>query len=148
MRGLVGESEPAAISCSGHPVVVIPKFPEKLIELGSGDVALLDEEHSEPLLLIALVPEQGLDLEGREQLQEDRLFPESAGKRSVSENFLDCLGIKPSPFGGYGSEQRALPSLPDQSLDQCLVRNDPSVHEIKPKKHFLLRDVNIIIFCL
>jgi hypothetical protein len=102
-------------------VVVIPEFPEKLIELGSGDVALVDEEHSEPLLLIALVPEQGLDLEGREQLQKDRLFPESAGKGSVRKNFLDCLGIEPSPFGGYGSEQGALSPLPDQSLDQCLV---------------------------
>jgi hypothetical protein len=77
MKELVWKGAIAAMSCSGYSVVVIPEFPEKLIELGSGDVALLDEEHSEPLLLIALMSEQGLDLEGGEQLQENRFFPES-----------------------------------------------------------------------
>jgi hypothetical protein len=48
-------------------VVVIPEFSEKLIELAPGDAALLDEEHSETLLLIALMSEQGLDLKGSEQ---------------------------------------------------------------------------------
>jgi hypothetical protein len=55
---------------------VVPEFPKELVQLDPGDVSLVDEEHAQAVLLVLLVSEQGFDLEGSEQIQENRLFPE------------------------------------------------------------------------
>ena len=127
----------------GH-VIVLLEFKEQMFEFRVAEITLFHKISSQPFLQRTLVSEQGLDLEGTQQIQLYCLFSETSRAGPFSQDYLYIIRAEPSPAVGDITQIGTLTPLPDQSLDQGLTGDDSTVKQVETKGQSMSGKLEIV----